>query len=487
MDSEQLALKPHQYGPALAVARYFGSSTERQKTMKAGVLVNYEVGTGKTFAALHAARTFVDSQDGCVYIITTRANTESTWARDWAVYKRALNKTPGTSAPYTRSIKWGTKHEVCGLSLVSPYMLIVDEAHLLRNLESKSAPQIQRLTKDASYVMLLTATPIVRTVSNLNALFSYMAGHGKSVKLVGPRQTPSAVEIGKSFHRMVLYHPQDRSCYPTVTSSVVNVPLGDHYEVFVRDDALKLKRVRDELKSRRIKGERWNTTIARACAFEPEEIVPNPFHVNSRRACNSQKYQQIWNTIVGNGETRIVVFSNFRDEGVDGFMDWLLKTQRFHRTGKRDYAYVVRKDGGGPKFEVVLWSNDHFEAITKWQHKRDDIVKILLLSPMAREGLSLKRVRELHLMEPSWNISDESQAIGRAVRMTSHVDMPLSQRTIHVRRWIATYTGGETADERVAELAELSASMCRPYSQRLQFVGKNFLCDLHTLHQEVSV
>lgn len=475
----QLTLKPHQYGPALAVAAHF----EKPNSVVSGVLVYYEVGTGKTFAALHAARTFVDITGGTghVYIITTKANIESTWTRDWDVYKSALNQTtPGASAPYTRALEWGTKDSLFKTTLKSPYMLIIDEAHLLRNLDSASAPKILDICEHSAYVMPLTATPIVRTVNNLNALYSYMMGEDDRIIRMpmgnDDDDATTPVQAGQYFNGMVLYQSQDTSRYPTVTESIVEVPLGDEYEAFVREDADKLKELQDKVKNHRIGRERWDTTIARVGALGPEGSIPNPFHVNSRQVCNSVgKFQGIWDAIVADADTRVVVFSNFRNEGIDGFMTWLLQTQKFHRTGKRDYEYIIRKDVGGPTYEVVLWNNDHFDAITKWQHKVDDTCKILLISPMAREGLSLKGVRQFHLMEPSWNISDETQAIGRAVRMTSHTHLPPSEQHVNVRRWIATYEGGQTSDQRLTELAHMRSRVITPYLQRLQWVGTRYL------------
>ena len=480
-----LTLKPHQYGPALAVAAHF----EKPKAVAAGVLVFYEVGTGKTFAALHAGRTFLDiTKDkgvmGHVYIITTKANIEATWKRDWDVYKSGLNETtPGASAPYTKAIDWGTKDIMFKTTFKSPYMLIIDEAHLLRNLDSVSAPQVLDICANAAYVMPLTATPIVRTVNNLDALYSYMMGEDERIihlptvaQAEDGDHTTTPMEAGKYFNNMVIYQAQDTARYPSVIESTSEVPLGNDYEVFIRLDLDKLKELHDKIKSKRLGKERWDTTIARLGALGPEGSIPNPFHVNGRQVCNSvDKFKGIWDAIVDDGDSRVVVFSNFRNEGIDGFMEWLLKTKTFHRTGKRDYEYIVRKDVDGPTYEVVLWNNDHFDAITKWQHKVDDITKILLISPMAREGLSLKGVRQFHLMEPSWNVSDETQAIGRAVRMTSHAHLPPSEQNVNVCRWIATYEGGETADERIRDLADMRARVITPYLQRLRWLGSNYL------------
>lgn len=480
----KLNLKPHQYAPAAAVAAHY----QKPKTVPKGVLVYYEVGTGKTLAALHAARTFCDLTGGHVYIITTKANIDATWFRDWEAYKSGLNETvPGLSARYTRALEWGTKDTILNTQLKSPYMIVIDEAHLLRNLDSVKAPQVLAICKQADYVMPLTATPIVRTVNNLDALYSFMVGEGEEESVVSV-PTPkgaaegdtatSPVEVGQFFNSMVVHQAQDKTRYPSVTESVVNVPLGNEYELFVKEDADKLKELYQKLKHKRIGQERWDTTLARLAALGPEGKIMNPFHVNSRRVCNSNiKFKMIWDAILSDGDLRVVVFSNFRDEGIDGFFEWTHQNQNFKRTGKREYDYIVRKDADRT-YEVVLWDNKFYDAITKWQHRDDNVVKILLISPMAREGLSLKGVRQFHLMEPSWNISDETQAVGRAVRMTSHAHLPLSDQTVHVRRWIATYEGGQTADERLTEMANMRNRVIAPYLKRLQWIGGRYVVRL---------
>jgi len=478
----KLNLLRHQYGPALAVKAHF----EKPSTVAGSVLVYYQVGTGKTFSAFHAARTFIDiqtekRQTGHVYIITTKANIDSTWTRDWDTYKSALNEeAPSASAPYTRALDWATKDAIFKKTLKTPYMLIIDEAHLLRNLDSKSASQVLDICANAAYVMPLTATPIVRTVDNLNALYSYMTGEEDRVIQMATTEdgddATTSIETGQYFNGMVLYQAQDTSRYPTVIETVEEVPLGNEYEIFIKEDASKLKELQDKLKKHRIGKEKWDTTIARIGALGKEDAVPNPFHVNSRRVCNSiAKFQGIWDAIVADADTRVVVFSNFLDEGIVGLMNWLKQTHKFNETGKRDYKYIIRKDAGGPTYEVVLWNVKHFDEITAWQHKVDDICKILLISPSGREGLSLKGVRQFHLMEPSWNISDETQAIGRAVRMTSHTHLPPSEQNVHVRRWIATYEGGRTSDEQIKDLAKKRANVMKPYLQRLQWVGTRYL------------
>lgn len=48
------------------------------------------------------------------------------------------------------------------------------------------------------------------------------------------------------------------------------------------------------------------------------------------------------------------------------------------------------------------------------------VVKVVLLTPVASEGLTLKNVREVHVLDPWYHLNYREQVIGRAVRQCSH-------------------------------------------------------------------
>lgn len=48
------------------------------------------------------------------------------------------------------------------------------------------------------------------------------------------------------------------------------------------------------------------------------------------------------------------------------------------------------------------------------------------------EGISLKRVNQVHVVEPWWNISKLEQIIARGIRLCSHADLPASRRYVDV-------------------------------------------------------
>ena len=57
---------------------------------------------------------------------------------------------------------------------------------------------------------------------------------------------------------------------------------------------------------------------------------------------------------------------------------------------------------------------------------------ILFISKAASEGLDLKGVREVVLMEPFWNLNDRQQVIGRAIRFKSHFHLPKNEQKVDV-------------------------------------------------------
>ena len=59
-------------------------------------------------------------------------------------------------------------------------------------------------------------------------------------------------------------------------------------------------------------------------------------------------------------------------------------------------------------------------------------VKVILLSAAGSEGLDFKYIRQIHVLEPWYNINRVEQIIGRAIRTCSHKDLPLNKRNVQI-------------------------------------------------------
>ena len=68
-------------------------------------------------------------------------------------------------------------------------------------------------------------------------------------------------------------------------------------------------------------------------------------------------------------------------------------------------------------------------------NKYSKFIKIIMISPAGAEGLNLRNVRQVHILEPFWNEVKIEQVMGRAIRICSHKDLPLNERRVDVFRY----------------------------------------------------
>lgn len=67
-----------------------------------------------------------------------------------------------------------------------------------------------------------------------------------------------------------------------------------------------------------------------------------------------------------------------------------------------------------------------------------EIIKIFMITSSGAEGISLKNVRFVHIVEPYWHPVRVEQVIGRARRICSHQDLPPELRTVFVFVYLMT-------------------------------------------------
>jgi hypothetical protein len=72
------------------------------------------------------------------------------------------------------------------------------------------------------------------------------------------------------------------------------------------------------------------------------------------------------------------------------------------------------------------------------RNKTGEIIQILVVSKMVREGYNFKAVRQMWIMHSPPNISSMIQLFGRPVRMRSHVDLPEGDRNVKIKIFVTT-------------------------------------------------
>jgi superfamily II DNA or RNA helicase len=147
----------------------------------------------------------------------------------------------------------------------------------------------------------------------------------------------------------------------------------------------------------------------------------------------------IFYTLRTNGP--VVVFSNFvKMEGLEIFKIYLsyFGYGDFSKSGGSDYHRYTEFHGEidrdvRRKNIIAFNGKDNIDG---------KLIKMILISPAGSEGINLRNVRQVHILEPYWNEVRIQQVIGRALRMCSHSDLPMEERKVDIFRYHAVRSSG---------------------------------------------
>lgn len=142
------------------------------------------------------------------------------------------------------------------------------------------------------------------------------------------------------------------------------------------------------------------------------------------------------------------VYSNYVSHGGTALVASVLAAN-----GYADYAHV--KNAAGPSY-VVFDDRMNVETREKLRkvfnskaNARGGIIKVLIGSPVMSEGITLKAVRQVHILEPSWNMSRIEQIVGRAIRNRSHQHLAEEDRTVTVFKYAAVHVNALSQERAV--------------------------------------
>jgi hypothetical protein len=138
-------------------------------------------------------------------------------------------------------------------------------------------------------------------------------------------------------------------------------------------------------------------------------------------------------------------------------------------TGKSKSKFL--EEGGEPaKFQqakyIMVTGNKAFSPdnladikyATNPNNKHGEKVKVIIISKAGSEGLDFKWIRQVHVLEPWYNMSRIEQIIGRGVRNLSHCGLDFEQRNVEIYLHATSPSGDEEpADFYVYRFAEKKA------------------------------
>jgi len=99
------------------------------------------------------------------------------------------------------------------------------------------------------------------------------------------------------------------------------------------------------------------------------------------------------------------------------------------------------------------------KAATSEDNKDGNKIKVVIISQAGAEGVDFKFLRQLHILQPWYNMSRIEQIIGRAVRNFSHKDLPFEKRNVEIFMYgtLLEKNKEESADLYIYRVAEYKA------------------------------
>jgi hypothetical protein len=139
----------------------------------------------------------------------------------------------------------------------------------------------------------------------------------------------------------------------------------------------------------------------------------------------------------------ILVYSAFRSlEGI-GIFALVLETNGWIRY---DIESSNRPNKGEKRFAIYSGEEDEetrekLRAVyNSPENKYGDELMALLVTSAGAEGIDLKNIRQVQIMEPFWHDMRINQVIGRANRYLSHIELPEKDREVDVYRYMTVLT-----------------------------------------------
>lgn len=358
------------------------------------LMLVYNTGLGKTLTAVTASQCYLESFPQGKIIVVTPASLISNFQKELKKYGVKDN-----SKYFFYSYKsFLTKPpKNCEKAL-----LILDEAHTLRSSSSKTSIKAVKIAQKCHKVLLLSATPFINSMHDFVPIVNIL--HQNYV--LKPTQIKKSIDkdsikILYSYLKNKIHFVYNRGKhFPKLIEKYVTISMPSQYYKSYQ----KL-----------IQGNKTDFKFSK----------PDAFYNGHRRAVNkvgdkyfSLKIKRILNYIK-KGQT--LIYTNWIEFGLEPICEFLKKKDI-------SFNYI---SGNLPS------------------QKRGSIVKdfnkekfnVLIITKAGGEGLDLKGVRNVIVMEPQWNNAGLQQVIGRAVRYKSHQHLPPSKQVVRVFKMILTIPG----------------------------------------------
>lgn len=442
------------------------------KISNKGIIIYHSMGSGKTITSIHCVNQYPKIKP----IFVTPSSVYEQFSSE---VKQHINSNISYNV-YTYR-KFSDLLETN--SIPKNRLIVIDEAHRLRNPNTKSSKLILKYcSKYAFKTLFLTGTLFINFPWDVSPLVN-------TLKLQDEDKLPVTEErFRKMFYSINRKFPYFIEFINTVdffemTDGLISV--YDNKSNNPQNFPAKIEQLKpvvmnktQELLHKKIVSktiEKQNIKLLGINKNEAKTIKNlNSFLAQTRQLSNvvkgqntySPKIISIIDQTINDDSFPAIIYSNFLEAGV---------------IPARQYLNEKYKDISNEVIDGSLHITQKQDIIDDYNNKK---IKILFITSSASEGVDLKRTRQIHIMEPHWNLPKLQQVIGRGIRFRSHKNLPEEKRIVTVYKWFSVYSYGRgyTADQFLIDLSKKKEYFCsffenlltnRPEYQNIQFISNS--------------
>ena len=380
-----------------------------------GLLVCHATGCGKTLTAVASSQCFLDNnKDGIVLIVCPTSQVLS--------FKNEVETSYGSKFN-DRYIIMSYNNALINKDILDcdNKFMILDEVQTIKNHKGKTYDAIINCAMRCKKRMVLTATPYMNSLLDFIPILNVINGDKYLVGSEFPKKSRDPktkyfinhkvpltenVEFVEICNRFLKVHYKEKTMcdnrFPDVNERFVIVEMSSKWQ----DKYNKL-----------IIGER-----VKAMQFSN----PEKFYNAHRRVVNkvgsdeyfSNKLKKMIRVIKG-GKT--LIFTNWLEYGIKPIIKFLDVNEISYGKFYGELSMMRRK-----------------ELIDRYN---DNDMQVLIITSAGSEGLDLKGVKNIIVMDPVWNYSTLRQIIGRGVRLHSHAHLPPQERVVNVYKMMLVEKG----------------------------------------------
>jgi superfamily II DNA or RNA helicase len=363
------------------------------------LLVSHSVGTGKTRSCVVLARLWVSYGLNVVFIAYSKSTLKN-FENEYRLHGEQNNLDQNLPS---NILKFGSISMSNRVNLDPNALYIIDEVHNIRSNNStyNSLKAKFRGMPNARF-LLLTGTPMVDSAQDLFDLKNLADCDTPVSKIVVPNEInpiESNIEVvwPRNVTAIVKYKP----------ISMKGVQLEKYFESGSKQMYIRRRQ------------------ISIACDVKN---TPSPFLKNLRfRSC---KLWDIASRLDPQSKELSVIYVEFITEwGVEAIAH-MLQNIGYVKWGEPGNCYA--ECTGRSDFNSVI------NTFNNINNTFGNDIKVLIISKVANESITLKSVSNLYILSPHWNFSRYRQTIGRCVRNLSHINLPPEKRRIRIYIYIST-------------------------------------------------